>query len=381
MAAIKSYKNKKGETLYRLQAYLGTDKATGKRVRVTRTGFKSEREALLEFSRLMLEHEETGLKKGQPVRFKELYEGWLQGYKNTVKESTLNKTLESFRLHILPAMGEMIVQEISVKEAQSALNSWSEKLVNFRLVKGHASSVMKHGLRLGIIEKNPFELVIMPRAKKKKEDEELNFYDKVELQKFLESTRNDMGQKWYTFFRLLAFTGIRKGEAIALTWDDIDLENQQITINKTVSIGMNNQIIVQEPKTSKSKRIISIDDRTVMELELWKKEQEAILKGFGHKVKKKNQLLFSTSKNGFIPLPQPGRVVNKVCKKNDLRRITVHGFRHSHCSLLFEAGLNIKEIQDRLGHSDIKTTMNIYTHITQKKRDEVADKFAEFVEF
>lgn len=62
-----------------------------------------------------------------------------------------------------------------------------------------------------------------------------------------------------------------------------------------------------------------------------------------------------------------------------MRRITTHGFRHTHCSLLFEAGASIKEVQDRLGHSDIKTTMNIYAHVSKEKKEQTADIFAQYV--
>lgn len=74
-------------------------------------------------------------------------------------------------------------------------------------------------------------------------------------------------------------------------------------------------------------------------------------------------------------------VLNAVCNKHHFKRIKVHGFRHTHCSLLFEAGLSIQEVQDRLGHGDIKTTMDIYAHVTEKQRDQVADKFTKYINF
>ena len=79
----------------------------------------------------------------------------------------------------------------------------------------------------------------------------------------------------------------------------------------------------------------------------------------------------------------PGRSpsTNDICKNNNFKRIKLHGFRHVHCSLLFEAGLTIQEVQDRLGHGDIKTTMDIYAHVTEKQRDNVADKFANYINF
>lgn len=73
-------------------------------------------------------------------------------------------------------------------------------------------------------------------------------------------------------------------------------------------------------------------------------------------------------------------MLNKIWRKYpDFKRITSHGFRHTHCSLLFEAGATIKEVQERLGHENIQTTMDIYAHVTQKAKDEVTDKFASYI--
>ena len=71
--------------------------------------------------------------------------------------------------------------------------------------------------------------------------------------------------------------------------------------------------------------------------------------------------------------------MKKICTVSGIRLITPHGLRHTHCSLLFEAGATLKEVQDRLGHADIKTTMNIYAHVTEKKKEETAVKFAEYL--
>ena len=77
---------------------------------------------------------------------------------------------------------------------------------------------------------------------------------------------------------------------------------------------------------------------------------------------------------------KPNQKLDRILKKNELKRITVHGLRHTHCSLLFEAGLPIQEVKERLGHSDIKTTMNIYTHVTKKAKEKSAEKFAAYIE-
>ncbi|MGX7069675.1 tyrosine-type recombinase/integrase [Gemella bergeri] len=85
--------------------------------------------------------------------------------------------------------------------------------------------------------------------------------------------------------------------------------------------------------------------------------------------------------NTFLYLNFMNDKLNKICKKNNFKKIKVHGFRHTHCSLLFESGFTIQEVQDRLGHSDLKTTMNIYAHVTEKQKENVGNKFAKYVNF
>ena len=95
---------------------------------------------------------------------------------------------------------------------------------------------------------------------------------------------------------------------------------------------------------------------------------------------KKNQLCFTNDiTNDYLYLNVTNDKLSKICKKHKFKEIKIHGFRHTHCSLLFESGFTIQEVQDRLGHSDLKTTMSIYAHVTEKHRDNMADKFAKFM--
>lgn len=92
-----------------------------------------------------------------------------------------------------------------------------------------------------------------------------------------------------------------------------------------------------------------------------------------------NQLVFPNGKNKHMALSTPIKYLNRICDKNGLKRITLHGLRHTHCSLLFAAGASLKEVQDRLGHDDIKTTMDIYNHITKAQQENAVDKLINFM--
>jgi len=376
---IKKY-IKNNKTFYKFQGYLGTDPTTGKRVRVTRQGLLTPKECELEFYRLRLQFEEGEYSKSDRYTFQDVYDLWMEQYKNTVKESTLNKTLELFELHILPYYGKMYIDMIKVTHCQEAINKWFKTLKNYRSVNNYTGLIFKHGMKLGIVKENPTILVTVPVKKEEvDQDKEENYFTKDELISFLDQVEKSNSPKWYAFFRLLAFSGCRKGEILGLTWEDLNFKKNTLNISKTLTYGLENKLLIQTPKTKKSKRVMPMDERTMAIMKEWKSQQAKDMLKLGYNTMGKNQLVFTNLKNEFINPQKIGQKIKPICKNIDLKVITPHGFRHTHCSLLFEAGATVKEVQDRLGHSDIQTTMNIYAHVTEKKKEETAEKFANYI--
>lgn len=383
MANIKKYTKKDGTTAYMFQAYLGTDPATGKRVRVTRQGFNTKKEAQLTLSRLKIEFDEQGFKKNERYKFKDVYDLWLEQYRNTVKESTLHKTIRIFENHILPVFENMYIDKITVSHCQKAINQWFKKMKHYKITNNYFQLVFKYAISLGIVSDNPASKVTIP-VRNTRVDEETklpNFYSREELKTFFDCLEQENNPKYYALFRVLAFTGARKGEILALTWKDINFEESTINITKTLTRGLGNKLIVQTPKTSTSKREMVLDAETMKTLKEWRKIQKMDYLKLRFNTMDANQLVFSNTNNEFMQPPKVGKILDSIIKKYNLKRITAHGFRHTHCSILFEAGASLKEVQDRLGHSDIQTTMNIYTHVTEKAKQKTAEKFASYVNF
>ena len=386
MTTIKKYTKKDGSTAYMFQAYLGTDPNTGNRIRVTRQGFTTKKAASLALSRLKLEVDEGSFIKANDDTFQAVYELWLEQYRNTVKESTLHKTIQLFGKHILPAFGSMKLDKITVPFCQKKVNEWFGIHSKYTVIKNYTSSVLKFAIRMDLLKSNPMDKVTLPRRMAEVgKDEGLKYFDKVELQRFFEYSASEAERTnnllWHTLFRLLAFSGIRKGEALALTWNDLDFVSESVTINKTLTRGLENRLIIQAPKTASGKRSIALDPITLTMLNTWRKRQATDFLKLGFNTMSGEQLIFPNTKNEFMSPTKPDKKLSKIIEQNDLKRITIHGFRHTHCSLLFEAGASIKEVQDRLGHSDIKVTMNIYTHVTEKAKEKTAEKFAKYVNF
>ncbi|HGF7540205.1 TPA: tyrosine-type recombinase/integrase [Enterococcus hirae] len=380
MATFEQYKKKNGEKLWKFQTYLGVDPLTGKQVRTTRRGFKTKKEAQLALTKLQLEYESNGLNKSKELTFQEVYDLWIVNYEQTVKESSFVKTKEQFTNHILPAFGALKINKISIDIAQKFANEKVKKFVLYREFINNASRICDYAIKLGYLQDNPLKKITVPKRKVSVHEEDtLNFFSKEELEIFLKSVEKKKDIRMYSFFRTLSFTGMRVGELLALTWKDIDFNDNYIKINKTLTRGKNRRLYVEQPKTKNSKRDIPVDDETINILKKWRLEQRKWLLTLGINTLSKNQLVFSNQKNEYFQLSKPRKWLEVIIKQNNLKRITVHGLRHTHASLLLEAGANIKDVQERLGHSSIQITMDLYIHITDKRKEKTAAQFAKYI--
>lgn len=111
----------------------------------------------------------------------------------------------------------------------------------------------------------------------------------------------------------------------------------------------------------------------------WKKQQKKDYLLLGYNTMQSKQLVFSNENNDFLQPTKTRKWLMHVIKKYNPKMITTHGLRHTHCSLLFEAGATLKEVQVRLGHTDVKTTMDIYTHVTEKAKARTIEKFENYL--
>lgn len=382
-STIESYKLNNGQTRYQFQLYIGTNPLTGKQQRTTRRGFKTIKEATLELARLKLEVDRGTFNKVVVETYKDIYNLWVVQYEKTVEESTFIKTTRIFKNHILPTLEIYKIDKLNVDLCQRAVDQWASKLKNFKMVKAYAAKVIDFAIKRDYLKNNPFSLVDLPNKRNRQNADSNtkfeNFYTKEELVEFLDCLEKEDNYKAFTFFRLLAYTGMRKGEALALTWNDIDFANQEIAITKAISRGKDNTLYVKSTKTGTS-RTIKIDEGTLKILNQWKKQQQKDYLVLGFNTLKKEQLVFSNNRNEYLQPTKTRQWILQVQEKYVLKKVTTHGLRHTHCSLLFEAGASIKEVQDRLGHSDVKTTMDIYAHVTEEAKVGAIQKFKEYVD-
>lgn len=358
---IKSYHKKNGQIAYQFRLYLGS--VNGKKRYIKRSGFSSRsqaREALI-----ALQEDMQSKAKRTNKTFLEVYEEWLVRYERDVAESTAMKTRRNFTIHILPVLGNLAITDIKPKTLEKAVQDWSKKLKYSRKMLGLTRNVMDFAVLHEYIDSNPATSVSAPKIKRNIVGAK-NFYDKNELQLFMKLVEQTEDIRCIALFRLLAFTGIRKGELMALSWDDIN--GNTLSITKAVTrtpAGLE----IGPTKTKSSVRLVSLDNKTLDIL-------NALHASFPD-----SKLLFEDDRGHILTPSLPRKWLLSIIKGSPLPAITIHGFRHTHASLLFESGLDFKQVQHRLGHSNVKTTMDVYTHITQSAVDDIATKFSSYIDF
>lgn len=378
---IKKYTTKNGETRYLFQTYLGIDPATGKERRTTRRGFKTMKEAKQAERNLLLDVEENGLPSNQSdgfqdPTFEELAQLWLENYKTTVKTSTFGLTETKLKLLIKNHFDGIKIKKISVPYCQKVVVALSEKYILYTHYLSVIDRVFRYAVLIDIIPSNPFDKVIRPKNKPVSKRD--NYLEKDELKTFLECARGASLSYFGPLIHLLSYTGLREGEALALKWSDIDFENKQISITKTTTHFHGKQII-QTPKTKTSIRTISIDDATLTVLSKWRKDQIKIYFGNGKHFEGDDNFVFTNESADWIQAQNFTRYFKRFINDRGLKPITPHGLRHTHASLLFAAGVEPKNISDRLGHSSIKITLDLYTHIADEQRTDAIEKLVEYM--
>jgi len=384
MASIKQYIDRNGHKRYRFQLYLGVNPQTGKPHKTTRGGFKTKREASLAASRLEVENSKGNYnRKVNNILFEQVYEEWYASYVNTVRESTTVRVIKIFENHILPAFGKKRIRTIALSDVQRALNGWFKEVkVNYKRWYNFTNMVFKYAMKQGFITNNPAALVTMPQRRDGWQRDKNKFWTKQQLLRFFTYIDPVEEMEKFTLFRVFAYTGIRRGECLALTWQDINFKKATLSVNKSIAQGTRGKQIIQPPKTNTGNRIITLDADTVAYLKNWRIRQRRIYLMQGFNTMQPGQLIFANTKNGMKSLNTPNRWLHDIIddKPDEFPKITLHKFRHTHATLLFEAGASIKEVQDRLGDADVDTVMNIYAHVSDEQRRDTTKKLISFME-
>ncbi|WP_080347087.1 site-specific integrase [Clostridium botulinum] len=226
----------------------------------------------------------------------------------------------------------------------------------------------------------------MPKFNTKKSDEKISVLTIDEVNQILD--RFPFGSSFYINVQIAFHTGLRASEVCALTWDNIDFENKTLTVEKNL-LKQGHEWCFDTPKTRSSNRTIRIGDTLINILKkhnLWQKENQL---RYG-KYYAKNTYdfhgktyittdLISTKENGELVSSDSLKYLSRVVNYDLGIKFNFHALRHTHATMLLEGGANIKDIQKRLGHSKLATTMDTYSHVTEKIQNNTIDIFEKLV--
>lgn len=337
------------------------------------SGFKTKKEAQYGYEDYIKNKEDEKAKKDlapeepearpEDMKFTELYESWLKYKKSRTKATSYYDTKNKCDARILPAFEAMTVGEITsakvlawqIDELDSFSYTYKKTLVNL------LASIFIYGEKYHDV-KNVMKNVDRPRNLEKKK--EMQVWTPEELGKVLSETKNETVR---TLLLTLYFSGCRRGEALALTWADIDFKKRIINIDKSITNKAHENglpFAVVPPKNAASVRKVSIPQFVTNVLkELYFASNEPSAKSF----------VFGGERP--IPFSTIERKLKEATEAAGVKKIRIHDFRHSCASLLISSGVSIVAVSRHLGHSDIEQTLNTYSHLMPDDKDAIRNAF------
>ncbi|MFA8997949.1 tyrosine-type recombinase/integrase [Clostridioides difficile] len=305
------------------------------------------------------------------ITFGEFVLDFLESHKKNICISTYDSYSRICNNHIIKHLGEYKLSELAAIHIQDYIDLLSDDL-NPKTIRVHINIlklVIKRAYKLKLIDENLIDDIEAPRAKKYKN----NIYDKEQMLNLIESC-NNANIEMKIAINLALGLGFRLSEILGITWDNVDFEENTILIDKITS-RTKGKVLLKEPKTESSTRIVSAP-KEIMDLlkECKLKQMKNTLKKGS--IKNKYNLVFFDKEGKPIAEDVISKKFNRFLKNNNLPHIRFHDLRHSHVTLLIMSKIPINVISQRVGHADISTTLNIYSHVLKEMDKGASDKIA-----
>lgn len=358
---------KDGKIKYRVRLHC-TD-SNGKTKQIERTAYGLDEERQLERELIHSVKKEAPAEK---ITLEELYNQYIKQYikakQHEVRESSLNKTKQIITNHIKPYLFDVKIDKLNTTVLQEWKQEVEAKGLSITMRKniyGEFRALLNFAVKMEYLPRNPLLKVGNFKAPLETHKEML-FYTPNEFKQYISVAREKAeiskelsDWNYYVFFNIAFFTGCRKGEIYALTWNDV--KDNEIRITKSLSQKLKGKDRITPPKNRSSVRVIQIPTplQTVLN---------------EHYVRCKEMPRFTNDYyicGGITPVRDTSvDSINRLfASLSGVKHIRIHDFRHSHASLLANSGINIQEIARRLGHSDIKTTLQTYSHLYPKESE------------
>ena len=321
----------------------------------------------IEKKRENIEKEKTEVRK---ITVKEAYEEYLKIRKSELKRSTF-KSQKYTIIGEIRKLEDYLLMNVTSRIGQNILLELPCSAEHRKNKKVLLNLFFKYCLNVGYISENPIDNVVLPKRKKnlkkvrKKQNKYLTRAEVVQYLNFLE--KEEKNQRVRLIVEFMYLTGLRFGEVLALTIEDIDFGNKTLEVKHTLhTSGSKAEIFLDSPKSLASYRVIGISDRVLEIIE------EYLL------IEKEGRFIFTKNGNPFM-IFSFNDFLKRSFKRSGIQKeedfvLTTHVFRHSHISLLAELEVPIKAIMERVGHTNEKMTLGVYTHVTEQMKFNITEK-------
>lgn len=294
---------------------------------------------------------------------------WLDTYKTNIGYNTRVRYCNIINQQIKPYLGAVRLSKLKLAEVQRLINALAADGYSYstmKKVKETLGQMFKQAILNGYVYINPVDGVQLPPATAS-ERKPLTENDIIKLGFFCK------GYKHGALIMTLLYTGVRRGELLALTWDDINFSKNTISINKAVEFR-NNQPYIKQPKTKKGIRTVPMPSILIPYLEKLKETATSDFVFVTTHGQPHSDTSIKRLWNGFL------RDYNRFLHFEKKEVVfTMHQFRHTYATIMYRAGVDVKTAQEFLGHSSINITLDIYTHLEEVTKQKGADKLNEFI--
>jgi integrase len=307
----------------------------------------------------------------------EYLDGWLTAVRPSLRDSTATSYDHTLRKWVIPRIGGLRLGTLT----PARLSTLYGELLKSGRLKGsgglsprsvaYTHRVLTHALKdavsWGLLARNPAAHVDPPRVARP----EMQVWSQEEVQRFLQAVADD---RLYALWTVLLATGLRRGEALGLRWDDVDLERRRLSIQRAVTV-VDYEIQISEPKTARGRRSVSIDPTTAAVLAAHRKRQLKERMAWGPAWQDSGYVF--TTEDGRVLHPQRVTLIFKrLGQQAGLPSIRLHDLRHTAATLALTAGIHPKVVSERLGHATIGITLDTYSHVGETLQDEAATRVA-----
>lgn len=342
------------------------DPVTGKPKRKTLYG-RTRREVADELTRIRHELATGTYIEPATCTLGEWLDRWMSQYKKgELKRSTYENYEQIIRAHIKPGLGNIPLAKLQPHMLQTFYNDKLESGrrdgkggLSTRMVRYfHAiiRQALEQAVKEGLLPRNVADATSPPALRK----QQMQPLTEDELLKFFEVAKED---RLFPAFVLAATTGLRRGELCGLKWDSIDLDEGVLVVRRQLLTLKGGPSLEDSAKSKRGKRRITLTDDAVRELKALRKRQaeEQLLLGEAYQ---RNNLVFCKADGTKLSPPQVTRRFQQLLERAGLPKVRLHDLRHTHASLLLAQGVHPKVVQERLGHSSITMTLDLYSHLT-----------------